>query len=190
MGGLCVGKNCIINRIKKNEFDPFPKQTVGVEMDNLILHLKNSVIEIIFEQYGGDEKNIFLIEYACGRGDAIILVYDITDKLSFDICKFYNDRINIHCTKNIKKLLLGNKCDEKEKRDIKKEEGLLFSSENHYKFKEISCLTGENVFEIFEEFIIDIYNDLEQRELDSQTNKTFRIKKSIHINDKKKENCC
>ena len=57
-------------------------------------------------------------------------------------------------------MLLGNKCDLKEKRVIIREQGLKFASENNYKFKEISCCTNENVFEAFEEFILDIYNDL------------------------------
>ena len=96
----------------------------------------------------------------CRKADGIILVYDITDRNSFEVCKdFFDGMIKDHCPNNIKKILLGNKCDFEDKRVIKIEEGLNLAEANGYKFNEISCKYNKNVFKAFEEFIIEVINN-------------------------------
>ena len=83
-----------------------------------------------------------------------MLVYDITNKTSFDTIKnYYCPKINELCKKNISIILLGNKTDKKEEREVEEEEGIKLSISNHYKFKETSCKTNENVADAFEALI-------------------------------------
>ena len=156
LGAQNVGKSSFIERITC-------KKAVSNNIISRILYvkIKNSILSIYLGDFWGQECYFSARIYEVQKADGIILIYDITDNESFESSKyFYDDKIKSLCKKNIKKLLLGNKCDLKEKRVIIREQGLKFASENNYKFKEISCFTNENVFEAFEEFILDFYNDL------------------------------
>jgi len=159
LGAQNVGKSCFIKRIIHNQFKVLNVCEYGVEV--LHVKIKNSILFIYLSDFFGQEEWFSVRKDEVQNADGIILIYDISDKESFESSKyFYEYEIKNLCKKSIKKLLLGNKCDLKEKRVISREQGLYFASENNYKFKEISICTNENVFEAFEEFILDIYNDL------------------------------
>ena len=158
LGSQNVGKSNFIERIIHNQFN---EDLYGSFSGVLYVKIKNSIFDIYLGDFWGQECFMSVRGGEVQKADGIILIYDITDNESFESSKyFYDDKIKSLCKKNIKKLLLGNKCDLKEKRVIIREQGLKFASENNYKFKEISCYTNENVFEAFEEFILDFYNDL------------------------------
>ena len=88
------------------------------------------------------------------QADCCLLVYDITNRNSFDECKhFYNNNIKKKCKRNIKVILLGNKTDLEDKRQVIYEEAVDFAYENNYIYMESSCLENENVSEAFETLI-------------------------------------
>jgi len=84
------------------------------------------------------------------KADAVLLVYDITNKMSFDKVKeFYADKIKNNCKEDIIIELLGNKSDLENKRKVSVEEGINLAMENHYEFLESSCLQNKNVANAF-----------------------------------------
>ena len=114
-----------------------------------------------------------------------MLVYDISKKDSFNKIKnYYCDKINDLCKKDIPVILLGNKTDKEEEREIKLEEGIQLAVSHNYRFKETSCKTNENVASAFEALIemwnIEVNDDDKNIEITKQSNK----------NEKKKGGCC
>ena len=114
-----------------------------------------------------------------------MLVYDISNKESFNQIKdYYCDRINELCKKEIPVILLGNKADKEEERQIQQEEGIKLAVSHNYKFKETSCKTNKNVAGAFEALIemwnIEINlnndndddNDDDNIEINNQSNRT------------------
>ena len=86
--------------------------------------------------------------------DCILLLYDITNRKSFDECKFYyNNCIKERCKKNIRVLLVGNKADLEGNKVVNPEEGACLALENDYIFIESSCLKNRNVSDAFEALI-------------------------------------
>ena len=53
----------------------------------------------------------------------IIIVYDVTNRDSFDNVRQWMTEIERFATENVNKLLIGNKCDLEEKREVSFEEG-------------------------------------------------------------------
>ena len=158
LGDSNVGKSSFIKRIEENKFE----YSIHSGGHGTILHfnLDNSLIVVEFFDYFGQEKHQAVYERHYQGKNGVILIYDITEEYSFDSCiNYYNERINSLCKKNIKKLLIGNKYDLEKERVITTKQGLEFASQNNFKFKEISCKQNKNVFEVFEEFILDIYNE-------------------------------
>ena len=110
-----------------------------------------SIINIHFIDFAGVEKYKNISGSICMRADCCLLVYDITDRKSFIECQnYYKDTIKEKCKKNIQIILIGNKADLEDKREISTEEAANFALENDYIFMETSCLKNENVYEAFE----------------------------------------
>lgn len=89
-----------------------------------------------------------------------VIVYDITNRSSFTNVKHYLHQIKEYTPNNICILLIGNKTDLLDQREISTEEAQTFASENNLLFKETSALKGENVTEAFEGVHNKIYEVL------------------------------
>ena len=114
--------------------------------------------------------------------NSCILMYDITNKNSFEECRNFNEKIKSMCKKDVKLLLLGNKSDRENDRQVNKQEGLKFAKLNGYIFYEISCKENINVLPAFNKIIEITEKDLEIYDKKIVLNK-MKIKK-------KKKNCC
>ena len=88
------------------------------------------------------------------KADCCLLVYDITNRKSFEeIENYFNEKIKEKCKKNIQVILLGNKTDLENKRKVQSDEGANFSLKNNYIFMETSCFQNTNVSDAFETLI-------------------------------------
>ena len=104
--------------------------------------------------------NFFTTAYFRDAVGAVI-VYDITNRSSFTNVKHYLQQVKEYTPNNICILLIGNKTDLLDQREISTEEAQTFASENNLLFKETSALKGENVTEAFEGVHDKIYEVLE-----------------------------
>lgn len=75
----------------------------------------------------------------------IIIVYDITDRESFDNVKQWLSEIDRYACENVNKLLVGNKCDMDSKRQVEYEEAKAFADERGIPFLETSAKDATNV---------------------------------------------
>ena len=117
-----------------------------------------SVINCLIYDTCGQERYNSINESYFKKADAALLVYDITEKKTFDVIKeYYTIKIKENCKKNIPIILLGNKADKEDKRKVETEEGIKLALKEKYKFKETSCLKNENVADAFEA-LIELWN--------------------------------
>ena len=107
----------------------------------------------IYDTAGLERYNSLNLTYY-RKADAILLVYDITRKSTFEKVKsFYSKNIKDICPKDVPILLLGNKTDKENKREVTYEEGIDLALKEKYEFKESSCLQNKNVAGAFESLI-------------------------------------
>ena len=133
-----------------------------------------TIVNVHTYDTAGQEKYKSLSENYYKKADCCLLVYDITDKNSFNECKtYYNENIKEKCKKDIKVILLGNKSDLEAQRQVKSEEGAGFALENDYIFMETSCLKNTNVSNAFET-LIELTNIETKR--GEEINKKFKLK--------------
>ena len=91
-----------------------------------------------------------------------MLVYDISKRESFEnIKKYYIPQIKEKCKKDIVILLLGNKADKENEREVSIDEGINLASQEKYEFKETSCLQNMYVADAFE-YLVERWNHLNQ----------------------------
>ena len=111
------------------------------------------------------------------RADCCLLVYDISERASFDDLKnYFIKKIKEKCKKDIQIILLGNKADLENKRKVPSEEGAKLALENNYIFLETSCLKNSNVADAFETLI-----EITNREIKANRNQNKDLEKSNNV---------
>ena len=148
-----------------------------------------SLVNVDIVDTAGQENFRSLNSQYYKKADGCLLVYEITNKKSFESIKdYYNEQIQEKCKKDIKVIVLGNKTDLEEKREVNPEEGANFASKNGYMFLETSCLKNKNVADSFETLIELIYRETEEKNLSNLSGNIIDIKKTSK-SEKKKSNC-
>ena len=159
IGDTCTGKTNIFRSLTSGEpvFGVFPA-TIGIEKKTIILNMENGK-EVNFSLFdtSGQERCLPIVRNYFKGTDAVILVYSIIDKRSFESL---NVRINllkqINCFE-IPKLLLGNKKDLEEMRQVTKEQGEKFALEHGFIFHESTLTDYEELYSIFYKFTKIVY---------------------------------
>ncbi|KAF7644116.1 hypothetical protein LDENG_00227440 [Lucifuga dentata] len=96
-----------------------------------------------------------------------MLVYDITNEKSFDNIKNWIRNIEEHASSDVERMILGNKCDMNDKRQVSKERGEKLAIDYSIKFLETSAKSSINVEEAFFTLARDIMTRLTRKMNDS-----------------------
>ena len=146
-----------------------------------------SLVNVKIVDTAGQEKFKSLSKNYYNNADCCLLVYDISRRQSFEECiDFYNKNIKEKCQKDIQVIVLGNKADLEDKRQVSSEEGAKFSEENNYLFMETSCLKNTNVADAFDT-LIEITNIEAKKSGKKLTKDNIKIK---NIKNEKKKCFC
>ena len=130
-----------------------------------------SVVNCTIYDTAGQEKYNCLCESYYKKADAVLLVYDISNKVIFiKVKEYYCPKIEELCKKNIPIILLGNKADKEDERQVSINEGNELAVSKKFMFKETSCKRNENVSNAFEA-LIEIWNNKNKKRLFIQKNR-------------------
>merc|ERR1712022_88503 len=123
IGDSGVGKSCLLCRYSEDIFNNKFITTIGIDFKIRTIELDGKKIKLQIWDTAGQER-FRTITQAYYRGAmGILLVYDVTDEKSFQNIKQWMRNIDQHANTEVVKVLLGNKCDMKNKRAVTQEEG-------------------------------------------------------------------
>ena len=86
----------------------------------------------------------------------IIIVYDVTDRQSFQNVEHWLKEIDKYATGNVNKLLVGNKSDLQSKKVVTYDEAKEFADKHGIKFLETSAKNSHNVEQAFQTMATEI----------------------------------
>ncbi|GAB1221783.1 hypothetical protein ENUP19_0084G0032 [Entamoeba nuttalli] len=118
------------------------------------------------------------------QSDGLLLIYSITSKESFEQMKRIYEEI--YRVKDVDKnevlpiIMVGNKCDLENERQVMKEEGIEYADSVKCPFIECSAKTSENINQIFEIITRNVFEYKYSTEEES-----WKIEKH-----KKEKGCC
>ena len=120
----------------------------------------NKVNLMLWDTAGQDRfKFLSVLYYRSAQG--ITLVYDITDRTSFDNLKYWINEIEQKANNWIV-FLIGNKSDLDDKRTVSFEEGEALAKEFGMKFYETSAKYVINITEVYEELVRNIIEKMKE----------------------------
>jgi len=185
LGDGTVGKSSFFKRYFFNDYDDKYTLTMGINEKFKFLKINDSEIKLQLWDTAGQERFRSLPRKYYQHADGILLLYDVTNRESFNnVTKWMKD-INENSKRKIITYLAGNKIDLIERREVTFEDAMNMARQYNTNIFEISCKFDINVTEVLKKLSLDIYEKNSEK---TQLNSNF------HIDEREKRqrslSCC
>jgi len=149
IGNTGTGKSCILHRFTERKFMPRSNHTIGVEFGTKLINIGGKNIRLQIWDTAGQERYRAVTKNYYRGAVGGLLVYDITSRDTYNELQRWLTDARSLANRNCCIVVVGNKCDLKEAREVTHVEACRFAQENDLIFLESSALTGEGVDEGF-----------------------------------------
>lgn len=185
IGESNVGKTSLIRRYTNNLFNTNHLETVGIEFNTREEKINNKIIKVKIWDTAGQEIFQSLTKNFYRKADGIIIVFDVGNKESFeklhDWIKSVYDNIDSYREMNL--IIVGNKNDLEENRQVTQEEGVKLSEYFEIPYFEASAKNGNGV----RTFMMKIIEDVINNKVNNRS--SFNIKNYYSNSDDAKRGC-
>jgi len=189
IGEADTGKSSLLRYFLDKKFRKSPQtnHTVGVEFGAKTVTLYGKRVKLQIWDTAGQERFRSVTRSYYRGSMGCLLVYDITNRETFNRlpCWLADAR---ELAKDVTVIVVGNKIDKKEERDVTLLEASGFAQDNGLLFLETSALTGECVDEVFLKCANSILSKIQQGQLSTtapddpstQTDKIVREERYLY----------
>ena len=179
LGNSKVGKTSILKRYDDDKMPLAYLTTLGVDLITKRLKFDNEDITLKIWDTAGQERFRTITHSFYKQAEGVLLVYDVTDRESFESLTGWVKTIQEHSDADIIKYLVANKIDLVEGRKVDKEEGKAIADKYKMKYYETSARNNINVKEVVEDLAHEIYATFNPREIHARIT-TGKTKSSGH----------
>lgn len=145
LGEAGVGKTCLLRRFIDDRFSYQSNTTIGCDFGTCTMEVSGNRVRLEVWDTAGEERFHSMRQNFYRGAHGILLVYDITWGGSFRNMAHWLHEVRHHCPRRANILLVGNKCDALERREVPYEEGSRFAEYCGITFCEASAMSGDNV---------------------------------------------
>ena len=194
IGDSTVGKTSILSRYTNGEFNPHYLATVGLDFFKKDEVFNGKTIRIKIWDTAGQERYKSLTQGYFRNAEGIMIVYDVTNAVSFENLKYWIQSIKTHIDIDkgeVPAIIIGNKIDIFE-REVKKEDAEAFAKEQKFKYFETSAKNGNGINECIKFLVNTILRNTDNKE-EEMEKKFIQINKENENNNKtskKMDKCC
>jgi len=149
IGDSGVGKSCLLLRFADDTYTESYISTIGVDFKIRTIELEGKTIKLQIWDTAGQERFRTITSSYYRGAHGIIVVFDVTDQESFMNVKQWLHEIDRYACQNVKKLLVGNKCDLASKRAVPTEQAQEFADSLGIQYLETSAKNSTNVEKAF-----------------------------------------
>jgi len=190
LGDTGVGKTCMLLRYTSDTFRPTFITTIGIDFKIKIMNLEGQTVKLqIWDTAGQERFRTITVSYFKGA-HGIILMYDVTDRETFESISHWVKAIKDHADAQVNVVLVGNKSDDSEKRQVTTDEGQGLANEYSLKFFETSAKHNLGVDETFEAIAKETKARMTQEPSMSGTNSTRSATSVGKAKPSKRSKCC
>ncbi|SAL98169.1 hypothetical protein [Absidia glauca] len=149
LGEQSVGKTSLITRFMYDTFDNTYQATIGIDFLSKTMYLSERTVRLQLWDTAGQERFRSLIPSYIRDSSVAVVVYDTTNHASFiNTTKWIQD-VRAERGNDVIIVLVGNKTDLSEKREVTVDQGEAKAKENNVMFIETSAKAGHNVKTLF-----------------------------------------
>ena len=131
IGNSGVGKSSILQRYMKQTFEESYKCTIGVDFLMKSLEIKGKTVKLQLWDTAGQEKYKSMVASYYRGANVALVVFDITNHSSFDSLPVWIENYYKNGPEQKNIILIGNKKDMVDQRQVTLEEAELFSETNN-----------------------------------------------------------
>ena len=179
LGEVAVGKTSFLYRYVEEYFPEEYIATIGVDFKTKKIKKNDTQIELQIWDTCGQERFRSLTKSFLNGADAIIFMYDISNKDSFtNIKRWIKETENL--SDEFKKIIVGNKKDLPTRAVSIETVNKLYNNKN-ITGMEASAKTGENVKEVFDSLINLIVGNMTKDEIINKYGNKDKQKKVLNF---------
>ncbi|XP_064200566.1 EF-hand calcium-binding domain-containing protein 4B-like [Anguilla rostrata] len=183
VGNSSVGKTSLLRRFCDDCFYPGTSATVGIDYSVKTLIVENSKVALQMWDTAGQERYRSITKQFFRKADGVVVMYDITSVHTFTAVRQWLTSIQEGAGETIPIMLLGNKTDKENAREVQERLGDKLAKDSQLIFYECSALSGHNVMES----MVHLARILKAQE-DREKEKTVQLLQESPSNTKR--SCC
>lgn len=149
LGDQGTGKTSIITRFMYDTFDNTYQATIGIDFLSKTMYLEDRTIRLQLWDTAGQERFRSLIPSYIRDSSVAVVVYDVSNRSSFNNTAKWIEDVRTERDQDVVIMLVGNKTDLHERREVTTEEGRVAAEEEGVLFIETSAKIGANVKSLF-----------------------------------------
>eukprot|EP00249_Psilotum_nudum_P005655 c19090_g1_i2 orf=396-1034(+) len=149
LGDQSVGKTSIITRFMYDKFDNTYQATIGIDFLSKTMYLEDRTVRLQLWDTAGQERFRSLIPSYIRDSSVAVVVYDVANRQSFLNTAKWVEEVHTERGSDVIIVLVGNKTDLVDKRQVSVEEGDAKSREFGVMFIETSAKAGFNIKALF-----------------------------------------
>ncbi|RMX81559.1 hypothetical protein D0869_06718 [Hortaea werneckii] len=149
LGEQSVGKTSLITRFMYDSFDSTYQATIGIDFLSKTMYLEDRTVRLQLWDTAGQERFRSLIPSYIRDSSVAVVVYDITSQKSFQQTRKWVDDVRGERGNDVIIVLVGNKTDLNEKREVTAAQGEEEAKKHNLMFIETSAKVGHNVKALF-----------------------------------------
>ena len=153
IGDSGVGKTSIILRFSDDTYTESFISTIGVDFKLRTIQVGDKIIKLQIWDTAGQERFRTITSSYYRGAHGIILVYDITDRISFENIVKWMDDVDRYALGSVDTMLVGNKGDMEDKRAVEYERAQKFAAGTKMRFFETSAKNASNVNNLFKAMV-------------------------------------
>ncbi|XP_057657406.1 uncharacterized protein LOC130894544 [Diorhabda carinulata] len=146
LGDSGVGKTSLLVKFDTGKFQSGNfSATVGIGFTTKVVTVNNTKVKLQIWDTAGQERFRSVTHAYYRDAHALLLLYDVTNKTSFDNIRAWLGEIREYAQDDVVIMLLGNKADCGAERAVRREDGERLAREYSVAFMETSAKSGQNV---------------------------------------------
>lgn len=149
VGDSGVGKSCLLEKFIDLSSNNAFISTIGVDVRTHVIKLDGQTIKMQVWDTGGQERYRPVLATCYKNAFGVILVYDVTNKKTFANLQQWLIEVNEFSSSDLPKLLIGNKSDLDDRRQVEESTAAQFAAEKGMAYIETSAIDSANIREAF-----------------------------------------
>uniref|UniRef100_A0A8C9YZE6 Ras-related protein Rab-19 n=1 Tax=Sander lucioperca TaxID=283035 RepID=A0A8C9YZE6_SANLU len=179
IGDSNVGKTCLVQNFKSGIFSEKQQNTIGVDFTVRTVDIDGKKVKMQVWDTAGQERFRTITQSYYRSAHGAIIAYDITRRPTFDSVAHWIKEVELYGATNIVLVLIGNKCDLEQERQVPFEKACNLAKESDVLAAlETSAKESQNVEEAFTLMARELMsrNGLNVQQEDSESHSTNRSK--------------